>query len=57
MWKTWNAHTPEYLHPYTKANVIWQLKLTGVLLVGLIGYEILKERREHKRLTQRNDSK
>lgn len=31
--------TPVYLQNHTKENFVWQLKLTGVMLVGLWVYE------------------
>lgn len=47
--RTWNAHTPDYLHPNTKANVIWQLKLVGIMLVFIIGKEAFDEWHERYR--------
>lgn len=49
---SWNSHTPEYLHPYTKANLIWQLKITAVLFVGMAAYEAYNEHQEKKRLNR-----
>lgn len=46
----WNAHTPTYLHPYTKENLVWQLKLTAVVLVGIAAYEGWETYQESKRL-------
>ncbi len=48
----WNAHTPDYLHPYTKENLIWQLKLAAVLMVGIIVYEEVQHRMEQRRLNK-----
>ena len=33
----WNTRTPDYLHPNTPENIVWQLKLLAVMLVG---YEV-----------------
>lgn len=40
---------PTYLQAHTVENLVWQLKLTGVLLVGIIVYETIQERREQKK--------
>lgn len=44
----WNAHTPTYLHPYTKENLVWQLKLTGVVIIGVVAYEAWTEHQMRK---------
>jgi len=47
----WNARTPDYLHPRTKANFIWQLKLTAMLLVvfwAKESYELYRERKKRE---------
>ena len=50
----WNARTPEYLHPRTKANVIWQLKITAVMLVGFVVYDEVQYRLEKRRRNARH---
>lgn len=40
----WNARTPEYLHNGTKANLIWQIKMTAALLLAMAAYEEAKTR-------------
>lgn len=46
----WNSRTPSYLHPHTKDNLVWQLKLTGVLLAGMVAKDYYDERQFQKRL-------
>lgn len=51
----WNARTPEYLHNGTKANFIWQLKLTVLLVLGLIvkdRYDEYQTRRRYNKTNQ-----
>lgn len=45
----WNASTPEYLHPRTKENMIWQLKLTALLLAGMWAKDWWDMRQEAKK--------
>ena len=45
----WNARTPDYLHPYTRENLVWQLKLTAVLIVVLSGKSAYEEYQERKK--------
>lgn len=45
----WNARTPEYLHPHTKANLIWQLKMTVLVIGGMMLYDEIKDRRERNK--------
>ncbi len=44
----WNSHTPAYLHPYTKENLIWQLKLSAVLFVGMVAWDAYETHRLKK---------
>lgn len=37
--------TPVYLQAYTKENFFWQLKLTAVLMAGLMVYDWYEERK------------
>lgn len=48
--RAWNARTPEYLHNGTKANIIWQLKISAVLLVAMLAWDEYKFRQERKNL-------
>ena len=49
----WNAQTPDYLHPRTKENVIWQLKLAVILVGGMIVYEEVKDRLERRKFNKK----
>ena len=40
--------TPVYLQNHTKENFVWQLKLTGVLLIGMWGYDYAKTKWEDR---------
>jgi hypothetical protein len=40
---------PAYLQAHTKENMIWQLKLSGLLLIGFILADKVSELREKKR--------
>lgn len=33
--RKWNAHTPKFLHNRTKENLIFQLTLTALILIGM----------------------
>jgi hypothetical protein len=41
-----------YLQANTVENLVWQLKLTGVLIVGYVVIETVQERRAKKRRTE-----
>lgn len=45
----WNSRTPEYLHPRTKANLIWQLKMMVVVIAGMTAWDKYQERQLHKK--------
>jgi hypothetical protein len=40
---------PVYLQPYTAENLVWQLKLTAVLMAGILVYEVVQDRRRQNR--------
>lgn len=47
--RSWNAHTPKFLHNRTKENIIFQLALATMIVLGLIGkdwYEKRAQKRE-----------
>lgn len=52
--RAWNARTPDYLHPNTKENLIWQLKLTGVLLVFIVGKGLYEDHQMRKKYSTDN---
>jgi hypothetical protein len=41
---------PTYLQAHTVENLVWQLKLTAVLIAGYVVYETVKDRRNQKKL-------
>lgn len=45
----WKSRTPTYLHNGTKENLIWQLKLTAVLVAGMWAYGWYEDRQEQKK--------
>lgn len=46
---SWNSRTPSYLHPHTKENILWQLKLLGVFLVAMAAKDAYNERQLRKK--------
>jgi hypothetical protein len=42
--RKWNAHTPKFLHNGSKENIIFQLALTALFLLGFYGKDWLQER-------------
>lgn len=40
---------PVYLQARTVENLVWQLKLTAVLIAGYVAYETVQEHREKKK--------
>lgn len=49
-WKPVNpdSRLPGYLQNHTKENMIWQLKLTGLMIAGIWIWEYVSEKREAK---------
>lgn len=47
--KAWKTHTPKYLHPYTKENILAQIAVATVLVVGMMAHDEWKVRQEKKR--------
>ena len=47
---SWNARTPKFLHNRTKENLIFQLTLTALLLIGINLKGWWDDRQEKKRL-------
>lgn len=45
----WNSRTPEYLHNGTKANIIWQLKMTALFIVGMYVHDKAQDFRQNRR--------
>jgi hypothetical protein len=46
--RKWNAHTPKFLHNGSKENIIFQLTLATLLVLGMISKDWL-EKRSQKR--------
>lgn len=46
--RSWNAHTPKFLHNGTKENIIFQLTLTVLMLLGFYAKDKVEERRQKR---------
>ena len=44
----WNAHTPKFLHNRTKENIIFQLALTAMILLGFYVKDKVEERSQKR---------
>lgn len=48
----WNAHTPVYLHNGTKENVIFQLTLAALMILGFYAKDRWELRQFDKRMKE-----
>lgn len=52
--KKWNAHTPVYLHNGTKENIIFQLSLGGLMILGFVLKDYWNERKLRREYDKTN---